>query len=202
MTLSSTEIVVAGVRSPVLQAGPPDATEAVVFVHGNPGPADDWTDLLERVGGFASAIAPDMPGYGSAEKPPDFDSTVPGYAAHLGGLLDQLGVERAHLRRARLRRPLGAGLGGRASRSVRERDADQHRRPDRLRVAPLRQDLAHADRRRAAPGDGDATCLLEGLGHWPFLEDPERVASLVVPFLREQLGAAGAGDAPGDRSRS
>ena len=31
--------------------------------------------------------------------------------------------------------------------------------------------------------------LLEGLGHWVFLEDPERVASLVVPFLREQVGA-------------
>jgi pimeloyl-ACP methyl ester carboxylesterase len=29
--------------------------------------------------------------------------------------------------------------------------------------------------------------LLEGLGHWPFLEDPGWVASLVVPFLREQL---------------
>lgn len=28
---------------------------------------------------------------------------------------------------------------------------------------------------------------LEDLGHWCFLEDPERVAALVVPFLREQL---------------
>ena len=29
--------------------------------------------------------------------------------------------------------------------------------------------------------------LLEGHGHWVMLEDPERVASLVVPFLRQQL---------------
>jgi len=29
------------VRSPVLTAGPPEDAEAIVFVHGNPGPADD-----------------------------------------------------------------------------------------------------------------------------------------------------------------
>jgi pimeloyl-ACP methyl ester carboxylesterase len=97
VTLSRTEIVVGGVRSPVVQAGPSDATEAVVFVHGNPGPSDDWTDLLQRVGAFARAIAPDMPGYGGASKPRDFDYTIAGYADHLGGLLDQHGVERAHL---------------------------------------------------------------------------------------------------------
>jgi pimeloyl-ACP methyl ester carboxylesterase len=32
--------------------------------------------------------------------------------------------------------------------------------------------------------------LLQGHGHWPFLEDHERVASWVVPFLREQVSAA------------
>jgi pimeloyl-ACP methyl ester carboxylesterase len=31
--------------------------------------------------------------------------------------------------------------------------------------------------------------LLDGYGHWPFLEDPERVASLVLPFLSEQVSA-------------
>ena len=30
--------------------------------------------------------------------------------------------------------------------------------------------------------------LLEGTGHWSFLEQPERVASLVVPVLSERLG--------------
>ena len=30
--------------------------------------------------------------------------------------------------------------------------------------------------------------LLEGAGHWSFLEQPERVASLVVAFLTERLG--------------
>jgi hypothetical protein len=32
--------------------------------------------------------------------------------------------------------------------------------------------------------------LLEGLGHWPFLEDPARVAEHVIPFLRERVGAS------------
>jgi pimeloyl-ACP methyl ester carboxylesterase len=31
--------------------------------------------------------------------------------------------------------------------------------------------------------------LLDGYGHWFFAEDPDRVASLVIPFLREQVGA-------------
>ena len=86
-----------GVRSPYLHAGPTDADEAVVFVHGNPGPAADWQRLVARTGAFARAVAPDMPGYGDADKPDDFDYTVEGYARHLGGILDQLGIKRVHL---------------------------------------------------------------------------------------------------------
>jgi pimeloyl-ACP methyl ester carboxylesterase len=94
---STTEIVVDGVRSSVLQTGPAERGEAVVFVHGNPGPGDDWSDLLDHVGSFARAIAPDMPGYGRADKPRTFEYTIAGYADHLAGVLDQLGVRRAHL---------------------------------------------------------------------------------------------------------
>ena len=35
-------IDVGGTRPRLIQAGPADAAEAVVFVHGNPGSADDW----------------------------------------------------------------------------------------------------------------------------------------------------------------
>jgi pimeloyl-ACP methyl ester carboxylesterase len=52
---------------------------------------------MGRVGAFARAIAPDMPGFGGADKPKDFDYTVAGYARHLGGIIDALGVQRAHL---------------------------------------------------------------------------------------------------------
>ena len=69
-------VTVAGVRSPYLTAGPPDADEAIVFVHGNPGPAEDWRRLVARTGAFARAVAPDMPGFGGADKPDGFVYTV------------------------------------------------------------------------------------------------------------------------------
>jgi pimeloyl-ACP methyl ester carboxylesterase len=77
--------------------GPQDSSEAVVFVHGNPGSSRDWDDLLSRVAPFARALALDMPGFGQASKPADFDYTVEGYARFLETALEQLGVERAHL---------------------------------------------------------------------------------------------------------
>ena len=97
MSISALEVSVRGVRSPVLTAGPPDGAEAVVFVHGNPGPADDWRPLLARSGELGRAIAPDMPGFGRADKPKDFGYSVDGYAQHLAALLDQLGITRAHI---------------------------------------------------------------------------------------------------------
>lgn len=90
-------VAVDGVRSPVVETGPKDATSAVVFVHGNPGVAEDWLPLLERTGSFARGVAVTMPGYGDADKPEDFPYTVDGYARHLDGVLDHVGVERAHL---------------------------------------------------------------------------------------------------------
>lgn len=57
----------------------------MVFVHGNPGPADDWRDLLARACGLGRAIAPDMPGYGRAATPKDFCYLVDSYAGHLTG---------------------------------------------------------------------------------------------------------------------
>ncbi|OBF41636.1 alpha/beta hydrolase [Mycolicibacterium peregrinum] len=91
-------LAVDGVRSPVLVAGAagPDAGEAVVFVHGNNAGAR-WDRLLMPVAGIARVIAPEMPGFGAADKPAQWPYTVAAYAAHLGALLDQLGVERAHL---------------------------------------------------------------------------------------------------------
>jgi pimeloyl-ACP methyl ester carboxylesterase len=96
-SLRSAEVIVDGVRSPVLEAGPAGADDAVVFVHGNPGVARDWLALLEPAGVFARAIAITMPGFGDADKPRELPYTVPGYARHLGGALDRLGVRRAHL---------------------------------------------------------------------------------------------------------
>ena len=91
------ELSISGVRSLVRTSGPQSSSEAVVFVHGNPGSSEDWNDLLPGVGRFARAVAPDMPGYGKADRPTQFDFSIPGYARHLHGLLSQLGITRAHL---------------------------------------------------------------------------------------------------------
>lgn len=291
VNVSSCEAVVNGVRSPVLQAGPLDATEAVVFVHGNPGPGDDWNDLLRRVGEFGRAIAPDMPGYGNADKPRDFDYTISGYADHLGGLLEQLGIQRAHLVahdfggpwalawaaahpdafasatllntgvlseytwhhyakiwrtpilgelfQATATRPAFRLLLGREnprlSRDAIDRVYDAARAWSTkravlklYRATPANTLSAPTDALRAldrpalvAWGTADAYLpheqaerqrhafpsarveLLEGHGHWMMLEDPERVASLVVPFLRKQLTAnKSERDATGQRHAS
>ncbi len=275
--VTTTSVTVGGVSSPVLQAGDPSSSEAVVFVHGNPGPAEDWRDLLGRVAGSGRGVAPDMPGYGAADKPRDFDYTNAGYSRHLNGVLDQLGVQRAHLvlhdfgggwglqwaidhpeafasatlintgvlldykwhRLAKIWRTPGVGELFQATttrpafRLLVKRD--NPRLPaavvDRLyevsrswetkravlklyRATPasamgaLRDPLRSLDRPALVTwGTDDAYIpwqqaerqresfpsarveLLEGLGHWPFLEDPGRVAEMVVPFLQEQLTA-------------
>lgn len=91
------EIVVNGLRSPLLQAGERKGRGSVVFVHGNPGSSRDWEDLVGRVGEFGHAVALDMPGFGGASKPPDFDYSVAGYARFLSGAFAELGIDKAHL---------------------------------------------------------------------------------------------------------
>jgi pimeloyl-ACP methyl ester carboxylesterase len=270
-------VAVNGVRSPVLRSGPPDQSEAVVFVHGNPGPAEDWRELLSRTGEFVRAVAPDMPGYGDADKPREFRYTSDGYADHLAGVLDELGISRAHLvlhdfggpwglawatRRpdafasamlintgvlpgyrwhhyAKIWRTPGLGelfqltatrpgfrlLVGRENPRLQRAAIDRIYEAARswptkravlklYRASPARamrgpiEELAALDRPALVLwGTDDAYLpwqlaerqltafpsarveLLEGLGHWPFHEDPDRVAELVIPFLRAQVGA-------------
>lgn len=93
----SGEIAVDGVRSPLIEAGAAEASEAVVFLHGNPGSRLDWEGLVGRAGEYGRALAFDMPGFGQADKPRDFGYRVEDHAAFIGGALDQLGIERAHL---------------------------------------------------------------------------------------------------------
>jgi pimeloyl-ACP methyl ester carboxylesterase len=273
-------VTVAGVRSPVLDGGPAQATEAVVFVHGNPGVAADWLAVLEPAAGFARAIAITMPGFGDADKPDALPYTVGGYAAHLAGALDQLGVRRAHLvlhdfggpwglqwaadhpdrhasttlintgvllregwhALARLwRTPVLGELFFATStrRGMRQfmkrtnpasfptaygdhlfelyRDKGTRRAvlalyrntpvaPHVAAVAPALREhprptlvvwgakdpylkVRLAERQREVFRDARVTILPES-GHWPLADDPAAVAAAVLPFLREQVGAA------------
>lgn len=87
-----------GLTSPVIEAGPAGADEAVVFVHGSPGAAGEFTRLVSEVGKFARAVAVDMPGFGQAAKPHprDFIYDVPNMGVHLAAVVSELGIERVH----------------------------------------------------------------------------------------------------------
>src|SRR5436190_10718386 len=54
-------LTVAGGTIRITEAGPRDAKEAVLFVHGNPGSARDWDDLVAANGRFARTVALDIP---------------------------------------------------------------------------------------------------------------------------------------------
>ena len=269
-------LVVNGVHSPVLIGGTEATGEAVVFVHGNPDAGSDWEPLMKHVAEFAAVVAPDMPGFGGADKDAAQDYTLAAYGAHLGGVIDQLGIDGVHLvahdfggpfaltwaaanpgkvasvtlintgvlldyrwhRLARVWRiPVVAELFMRATtrraarfvirhdnpglpqewvnrivehllpagtkravlrlyRSTRQEDMDalveplRDRDPDTLVVfgaADVYIPVEQAERqRRVFPRARVET--LPGVGHWAWLEQPDEVASLVVPFLRERVG--------------
>lgn len=277
MPIAQRQITVDSVRSLVRCAGPDDASQAVVFVHGNPGSSEDWEDLLARAGELGRAVAPDMPGYGKADRPKGFDYTVAGYSRHLQGLLEQLGIRRAHLVLHDFGGPWGlhwaaehpsqvasvtlinTGLmrGYRWHRFARlwqlpvigelvqlsatrvafrmtlnaenpkpmprafvdrmyddydwgmklavlklyraTRDADGMSRALAAKLAPLQLPALvvwgkgdHYVPYRFADSQRDAFAVeavhvLEGCGHWPFIDEPELVAQLVMPFLKRQL---------------
>ena len=91
------ELTVAGLRTRVLEAGPARAAKAVVFLHGAPGSADVWADLLSRAGEFTRAVAVDRPGYGAADRPRGLEYSAGLYAEVIGAAIAALGVRRAHL---------------------------------------------------------------------------------------------------------
>jgi pimeloyl-ACP methyl ester carboxylesterase/2-polyprenyl-6-methoxyphenol hydroxylase-like FAD-dependent oxidoreductase len=90
------ELRVGDLRTPLREAGPRGAREAVVFLHGNPGSSADWEPLLAAVGERRRAVAWDAPGFGAAVAP-EFPQTVEAHAAFVGRALDALGIERVHL---------------------------------------------------------------------------------------------------------
>jgi pimeloyl-ACP methyl ester carboxylesterase len=98
LPVERTSLLAGGTRTRLLQAGPGEASEAVVFVHGNPGSADDWEGLIGGAAGTGRrALSLDLPDFGETVAPAGFEHSVLGYATFLGEALQELGVERAHL---------------------------------------------------------------------------------------------------------
>jgi pimeloyl-ACP methyl ester carboxylesterase len=97
--IASRDLAVLGLRTRALEVGARADDEAVVFLHGQPGSAEDWLDLLPRVAPFARGVALDWPGFGKADKPPPraWDFSAGTYSSFLAAALAELGVRRAHL---------------------------------------------------------------------------------------------------------
>jgi pimeloyl-ACP methyl ester carboxylesterase len=91
-------VAVGDTQPRLIQAGPIDSPEAVVFVHGNLGSADGWAELVAALGRAGRhALAIDLPDFGETIAAPGFEHSVEGYAAFLDQALEALGVERANL---------------------------------------------------------------------------------------------------------
>lgn len=97
-TVERSSLLAGGTRTRLIQAGPAEATEAVVFVHGNPGSADDWERLVAAAAGAGKrAVAFDLPDFGETVAPEGFAHDVDAYAGFVGEVLEELGIERVHL---------------------------------------------------------------------------------------------------------
>jgi pimeloyl-ACP methyl ester carboxylesterase len=86
-----------GLRTRVLETGPPRANEAIVLLHGSPGSANDWDDLLPRTGALARSIAFDLPGFGEADKPRSWAYSPESFARFITSALARLDIRHAHL---------------------------------------------------------------------------------------------------------
>ena len=86
-----------GVNTSIIEGGPRELSEAVVFVHGNPGSSLDFAGILRAVPPGVRVVAFDLIGFGDADKPYDFPYTADVAAPLLDLTLGTLGVERVHL---------------------------------------------------------------------------------------------------------
>ena len=73
--------------------GPSGTVPPILYVHGVPTSGADWVPFLAETGGYA----PDLPGFGGSSKRGDGDFTLEGYAAFVGALADELGLESVRL---------------------------------------------------------------------------------------------------------
>jgi pyruvate dehydrogenase E2 component (dihydrolipoamide acetyltransferase) len=95
-----------GTKIAALLAGPPDAAESIVFLHGLGGTQSTWASVLGAFAETYRIAAVDLPGHGASDKPsPDStDYSIAGIAAKIGELLEKLELAPAVL--------IGHSLGG------------------------------------------------------------------------------------------
>jgi 3-oxoadipate enol-lactonase len=78
--------------------------EAAMLIHGNDESSVVWFGWVPRMGREFRLLRPDLPGFGQTKIPLDFEWSLPSLATFAARVLDQAGVESAHI--------VGAKTGG------------------------------------------------------------------------------------------
>lgn len=92
-----------------LDEGPRDAP-VVLMVHGNPSWSFLYRSLVLALRDRFRCVVPDHLGCGLSDKPEGFDYHLRAHIGHLGALVDELGIRRAHLVVHDWGGPIGLGL--------------------------------------------------------------------------------------------
>ncbi|MDE2150467.1 MAG: alpha/beta hydrolase, partial [Gammaproteobacteria bacterium] len=92
------QLAIAGFKICYLDGGTAgDDREALVLLHGIGADKDQWNRVTRCLRGRFRVIAPDLPGFGDSDKPPQADYSIPAQVENLKRFLDALGLDRVHL---------------------------------------------------------------------------------------------------------
>jgi pyruvate dehydrogenase E2 component (dihydrolipoamide acetyltransferase) len=175
-----------GTKIAALLAGPADATETIVFLHGLGGSQATWASVLGHFAETYRVAAVDLPGHGASDKPSpaSTDYSISGIAAKLGEFLEKLELAPSIL--------IGHSLGGATALKL------ALDRPKLVRALVLVDSAALGleindellDRIESAPSRDEARRLLE-----LFFENRRFVLERGIDDMHAARNALGADDA-------
>lgn len=100
-------LTVDGIRLHYLEAGADADGPPVLMLHGWPTSAQLWRHALPAIGQHRRAIAVDLPGFGTSDKPLDASYSNRFYNTLITGFLDEMGIDRVGLAVHDLGGPVG-----------------------------------------------------------------------------------------------
>ena len=175
-----------GTKIAALLAGPANATETIVFLHGLGGSQSTWASVLGDFAETYRIVAVDLPGHGASDQPSpeSTDYSIPGFAAKLGELLEKLELSPAVL--------IGHSLGGATAVQLALDRPKLVRAVALVSSAGLGSEISGEllDRVESAPSRDEARRLLE-----LFFQDRRFVLERGIDDMHAARGAPGADEA-------
>jgi pimeloyl-ACP methyl ester carboxylesterase len=163
-----------------LVAGPPEASETLLFLHGWGGSKELWWGTMHRLGADCRCFALDLPGVGGTPLSPELE-TMADFARWVVGVCDRLGLSSVTL--------VGHSLGGNLAAQV---ALDFPSRVRRLVLVDAAMDPAHFPARARwplSPQYGMLALRLARWSVWPLAAVGRRISPLHnggfwIPFAR------------------